>query len=442
MPTLIIPPHPPPEQDERLSAIFEIATALATEQRLDNLLPRFLSRLTATLHAAETGVILLYDPSIERLAPVTALGYKLAPLKRLRLALGEAMSGTALETGQPGLYPTPEAVEAARTGMTPENRGFFNQATTGLGEPRSAVCVPLIAAETAVGALVLENRSQTEAFGPDDLPFLKALAELVALAIENARLRDELQAVQTLEEANRLKAEVISTLAHEMRTPLTSIKGYSTALLMDDVSFGPEAQEEFLQIIDEECDVLEEIIHDLLESSIIDAGLLRLEPQPVMLPRLAQTVAHDVSRRSSTHRLLVDFPPDFPIIDADTNRIGQVLRNLIDNAIKYSPDGGLIVVRGEARGQEVVVSVADQGIGIAPEHLNRLFERFFRVRSGLGDRVVGSGLGLPIARTIVESHGGRIWAESQLGEGTTLFFTLPLHGLEKPASSEELNANE
>jgi signal transduction histidine kinase len=204
---------------------------------------------------------------------------------------------------------------------------------------------------------------------------------------------------------------------------------------MDDVSFDEEVQQEFLTIIDQECDVLEEIIHDLLESSIIDAGLLRLEPQPVMLPRLAQSVADDISRRSSNHRLLVDFPPNFPIIDADANRIAQVLRNLIDNAIKYSPDGGLIVVRGQASDTEVTVCVADQGIGIAPEHLNRLFERFFRVRSGLGDRVVGSGLGLPIARTIVESHGGRIWAESQVGEGTSLYFTLPLDG--PPAQIEE-----
>ena len=442
MPSPITPPNPPPNQDERLSAIFEISTTLVTEQSVQRLLPRFLSRLLATLRAAQTGVVLIYDLSAEQLAPISALGYDLAPLKRIRLAVGEAMSGTALETGQPGLYPTPETVKAIRMGMTPGNQALFQQATTGLGQPLSAVCVPLISAETKVGTLVLENRSQTEAFGPDDLPFLKALAELVALAIENARLRDELQAVETLEEANRLKADLISTLAHEMRTPLTSIKGYSTALLMEDVSFSAEGQREFLQIIDEECDVLEEIIHDLLESSIIDAGLLRLEPQPVMLRRLVGSVVDDIARRTRIHRILVDFPDDFPIIDADASRVSQVLRNLLDNAIKYSPDGGLVVVRGEAHAGEVTISVADQGIGIAPEHLNRLFERFFRVRSGLGDRVVGSGLGLPIARTIVESHGGQIWAESQPGEGTTLYFTLPLEGLAKQMENGEQSADE
>ncbi|MGD9100283.1 MAG: ATP-binding protein, partial [Anaerolineae bacterium] len=253
------------------------------------------------------------------------------------------------------------------------------------------------------------------------------VADLIALAIENTLLAQELQDTQALSEANRLKAELISTLAHEMRTPLTSIKGYSTALLMEDVSFDPQSQAEFLQIIDQECDVLQDLIHDLLESSIIDAGLLRIEPQPVRLPRLAQAVVNDVARRTDKHRLVLDFQ-DFPIVDADPQRIAQVLRNLLDNAVKYSPDGGIIVVRGEVNGDEVVVSVADQGVGLTPEDLNRLFEKFFRVESGLVRHVIGSGLGLPICHTIVESHGGRIWAESTVGEGTTLYFTLPLAG--------------
>jgi signal transduction histidine kinase len=175
----------------------------------------------------------------------------------------------------------------------------------------------------------------------------------------------------------------------------------------------------------------------LLESSIIDAGLLRLEPQPVELPRLAKNVTDDIARRTKIHRFLLDFPERFPILDADPDRIVQVLRNLLDNAVKYSPEGGLIVVRGEVREDEVVVSVADQGVGLNPEHLNRLFEKFFRARSSLGRHVVGSGLGLPISRTIVESHGGRIWAESQVGQGTTLFFALPLEGLSQGLAARE-----
>jgi signal transduction histidine kinase len=212
-----------------------------------------------------------------------------------------------------------------------------------------------------------------------------------------------------------------------MRTPLTSIKGFSTALLMDEISFDSPTQHEFLEIIDQECDVLTDLIHDLLESSIIDAGLLQLEREPIMISRLAQGVIDDIGRRTRKHRFLVDLD-QLPIVEADPKRIEQVLRNLLDNAVKYSPEGGMIVVRGQVSDDRLLISIADQGVGIAPEHLNRLFEKFYRVDSGLGGHVVGSGLGLPIAQTIVESHGGRIWAESQPGEGTTFYFTLPIEG--------------
>ncbi len=242
--------------------------------------------------------------------------------------------------------------------------------------------------------------------------------------------------LSTMAELARM-SDLISTLAHEMRTPLTSIKGYSTALLMEDVTFSPETQREFLQFIDAECDVLETLIHDFLESSIIDAGMLRLEIQPVKMPPLLKSVVDDIARRTQVHRFVVDFSKRFPILDADPDRIAQVLRNLLDNAVKYSPEGGLIVVRGELRAEEVVISVADQGVGLTPEHLNRLFEKYFRARSGPARHVAGTGLGLRIARAIVEGHGGRIWAESQLGVGTTLYFTLPLGGLSQQPTEAE-----
>ena len=244
--------------------------------------------------------------------------------------------------------------------------------------------------------------------------------------LEDARLMAELQNVRALEKADRFQTELISTLAHEMRTPLTSIKGFSTALLMEEIAFTLETRQEFLEIIESECDVLTDLIHDLLESSIIDAGLLRLELEPVILPRMVESVVRDIARQTAKHRIVVDFPSHFPIVEADPGRIMQVLRNLLDNAVKYSPQGGMIVIRGQVDETQVVVSVADQGVGIAPEHLNRLFEKFFRVESGLGRHVVGSGLGLPIAQTIIEGHGGHVWAESKLGQGSTFYLTLPL----------------
>jgi signal transduction histidine kinase len=423
-------------KDQKLSTIFAIAKILATEHDLEIMLSEFLSCLIETLEAAEAGILLLHDPSDGRLTVRAAQGYDLTTLEQIRLAPGESLCGKVFQTGQAELYPTPEAIAAAKADMASANREMFRAAIIGLRQPQSAICIPLITDQTKVGVLTLENRHQPESFLPADLPFLRAVADLIALSVKNAHLSEERQAAQVLEEANRLKSELISTLAHEMRTPLTSIKGYSTALLMEETTFSPETQQEFLQIIDEECDVLRDLIHDLLESSIIDAGLLRLEPQPVMLPRLAKSLTDDIANHTQQHRFLVDFPSHFPIVDADPDRIAQVLRNLLDNAVKYSPQGGLVVVRGEVREAEVVISVADQGVGIAPEHLNRLFEKFFRVESGLGRHVVGSGLGLPIAHTIVESHGGQIWAESQVEQGTTLYFTLPLRGLSQELAGQ------
>ena len=164
--------------------------------------------------------------------------------------------------------------------------------------------------QEAVGALVLESGRQAGLFLPEDLGFLQEVASLFALAISSFRPR--LQAAFALDEANRLKAELISTLAHEMRTPLTSIKGYSTALLLEEASFSPETQREFLQIIDQECDMLQELIHDLLESSAIDAGLLKFEPQPVRMLRLVQALLGDMARRTQNHRIRGRFSGRFP----------------------------------------------------------------------------------------------------------------------------------
>jgi signal transduction histidine kinase len=421
----------PVRNDQRMRTMYEIAKILATEHDVERMAPRLLACLMDMQEIADTGVLLLYDQDVAQLKVEAAQGCDLEALRDLHVSSEELMTDEALRVGRSAIYAEPQAVAVAAARLRAENAALFHCGTGGsAGESQghgvySVICIPLVVDRAEVGVLMLQNRERQHSFMPEDLTLLQPVANLLALSISNARLRTELEAVRSLSEANRLKAEVISTLAHEMRTPLTSIKGYATALLMEEASFNSQTQREFLQIIDEECDVLQDLIHDLLESSIIDAGFLKLDLQPVLVPRLASAIVDEFVHLSPRHRLMVDFPSPFPIVDADPQRITQVLRNLLDNAVKYSPNGGLVMVRGEVGETEVVLSVADQGEGIAPEHLNRLFEKFFRIKSGLGRHVVGTGLGLPIARTIVESHGGRIWAESQLGQGTTFFFTIP-----------------
>jgi signal transduction histidine kinase len=207
--------------------------------------------------------------------------------------------------------------------------------------------------------------------------------------------------------------------------PLTAIEGYSSALLLDEVDWSEDKRQEFLRMIEDECNNMQSMLMDMLDSSLIDIDQLNIERQPVRLQYIAQEVGGEIRRRAEIHQIMVDFPDKFPILEVDPRWIKQVFRNILDNAVKYSPDGGLIVIRGEERKSDVVITFADQGIGISPENLIPMFERYFRVRSATNLHIPGTGLGLPIARAIVEAHGGRIWAESKLNEGTTIHFSLP-----------------
>lgn len=241
-------------------------------------------------------------------------------------------------------------------------------------------------------------------------------------------LEDDMEA-RAQKRLEGLRSEILATLSHEMRTPLAAVKGYVTALLRDDVTWDDETRTEFLQVISDESDKLERMIKNILDMTAAETGTLLVEKRPILLPRLASEVVSKMTIGKPQHRFLLNFKPDFPVIEGDPMAIEQVLYNLLDNAAKYSRQGSLVVITGRANQNSVVISVADQGRGISPEHLNRLFEKYFRVKSGGG----GVGLGLPIARQIVEQHGGSIWAESTVGKGTTVYFTLPIYASGKDA---------
>jgi len=417
-----------------VSTLFEASKTLASIVTIEDILPAIQGTLVKSLRPAEAGVLFLFDDATGMLRVASSFGYDVDALDRISLRLGESMSGKVLESGRPEVWGTPDESAFAMANMSEYNRELFRLASRGLDFPKSAVGVPLIYREKKMGVLTLETFASDEWFSPSHVPFLQAFAELMIISINQIRLMHEAEKTRAVQEAERLRSELVAALAHDMRTPLTSIQGYASALLLEDVQWDEASKTQQLEIIEAEAEALQTMIQDLLESSIIDAGLLTLAEEPTLIPRLVEGVASEMSRRTAKHRFVISFPADFPIVRADPRRIEQVLRNLLDNAIKYSPDGGLVVVRGRVAASEVVVSVADDGVGIAPEHLNRLFEKFFRVKSPVGDKVRGTGLGLPVSRTIVESHGGRIWAESELGKGTTISFSLPY--------GESLEANE
>ena len=225
-------------------------------------------------------------------------------------------------------------------------------------------------------------------------------------------------------QADQLRTEVLAILSHELRTPLAAIKGYVTAMLLEEVAWPEEKRREFLQLISEEADNLQTMIAEILDTTRLETGLLQIERQPMRLHHAAREVADEMQQRTTSHHFVLDFPHTLPLIDADPRRIKQVFRNILDNAVKYSPDGGPIIISGRSTADFVQISIRDQGIGMTPEQHSHLFEKFYRAHSSAnGPR--GTGLGLAICRLIVEGHGGEIWAQSEEGEGSTFIFTVP-----------------
>ena len=227
-------------------------------------------------------------------------------------------------------------------------------------------------------------------------------------------------------ELDEMKSQLLSTVGHELRTPLASIKGFATTLLRQDVDWDEESRRDFLGIIDEESDRLSELISNLLDMSRIEAGTLRIEPEPTDLVPIVQETVDEFRYTTQIHDFQTELPGDLPNVHADPRRVRQVMRNLVENAVKYSPDGGPIRVTARSVSEGVQTSVSDRGLGIEPQYLELIFERFYQVDSASTRQVGGSGLGLAICRAIVEAHNGRIWAESRPGVGSTFRFTLPL----------------
>jgi PAS domain S-box-containing protein len=219
----------------------------------------------------------------------------------------------------------------------------------------------------------------------------------------------------------------ISVISHELKTPVSIIKGYAETLAREDAKWDRETLRDGLQVIVEEADRLAQQIGGLLEVSRLRAGGMRMELSDWALPPLAEQVVKRFAAQSGDKfQFELRFPDDFPPVYGDHERTRQVLENLISNAVKYSPDGGMIRVTGRVADDHAIVAVSDQGIGIVPEEQSKLFRRFYRVDNRLRRETQGAGLGLFLSRAIVETQGGRIWVDSQPGRGSRFSFTFRL----------------
>ncbi len=253
---------------------------------------------------------------------------------------------------------------------------------------------------------------------PADLIIARDISERKQLEKETARTME-------LEHMERMRREIIASVSHELRTPLTAIKGLADTLIQPDVKWDDKTQLDFLQTINREADVLTHLIEDLVEMSQIEAGVMKMNKSANQISDIVHLILHQVNILTDKHKFEIDIPPDLPHIYADEVRISEVITNLISNAVAYSPEGTRIILKATGTDKKITVSVTDQGIGIPAEHQEKVFNRFYRLESGVAHRRGGSGLGLAICKSIVKNHEGWIWVDSEPGQGSTFSFSLP-----------------
>jgi PAS domain S-box-containing protein len=347
---------------------------------------------------------------------MASLGLAWSYIYRQPLTVGEGIIGQVVATGYPSL-----TTNIGRTGTT--DPGTYHTATMKLA---SLLILPLRTRREMLGALIIAADDPEHGITDEKLPLAEVLAERAALAIENAKLyTEQVEARRKVEDLSRLKDEFLSIASHELRTPVTSIKGYTqlakTLIRENDLA----TSEEYLDIALDQIDRMSRLILELLDVSRIETGRLEIRREPIQWSTFVRDVVHRHHTAVSDRRFHLNVPDEARTVNGDRDRLEQVLGNLLENAVKYSPDGSEIFVGVEDRDGEMVTSVCDRGIGIPADEINQVFERFHRGRHVSSTNYGGLGLGLYITKQIIERHGGAIWVESREGSGTTFYFSLP-----------------
>lgn len=390
---------------EELEAVYAISRAVAQSINLDTALDEII-RLARPVFIFDNMVLYLQKGD-EPLEAAYARAIGRGRSQEADLAWGETTAQEALATGQ--------------VAILVEKMDDYEKDRTRL---RYSLGLPLSwGADNAMGSLVF-IRFGGPSFKPDQIRLSEFIAVHVAQLLGHTHLVQRVASLEAEHRLNRLQEDFIATVSHELLTPLGFIKGYATTLLRDDINWDDNARNEFLTIIDDEADRLKELIENLMDSSRLQAGTLRMSFQPLRLDTFLKDMVLRAGSRNEDIQIYLDLKVDGLQIQADPTRLAQVFDNLLTNAIKYAP-GARVMITLSVEGKQAIISVSDNGPGIAPEYQKNLFDRFFRVPSN-NVTVRGTGLGLYICRRIVLAHGGEINVESAIGKGTTFHIRLPV----------------
>lgn len=418
-------PAPPLTKAQRLERLLEISQRLNSTLELAPLL-QMIVEVAIDLTDSEASSILLYDPASGELRFEAAPGIPRGDLTKLSVPLESSVAGWIFTHGKPMVVQ-----DAAR-----DARVFRNVDRALNFQTRSLLGLPLLIKQEAIGVIEAVNKKGQGHYTEDDLAVLETLAAQAAIAIENARLLAKLQEANAeLMRLDRMKSDFIAIASHELRTPLGLILGHATFLK----EVVPQAHQEQMEVIIRSSMRLKSIIEDLSTIAHKDEGQSRVRREPFSIVKLIIDLASrfQEAAREKNIELGYDVPDSDPlIVEADRDKIDVALSNLIRNALTFTDAGGQVGIKAEGEGGYVKVFVVDTGIGIPAGEIDRIFDRFYQVESHLTRRHGGMGLGLSIAKSMIEMHNGQIWVESKEGTGSLFSFTLPVNERQASAASK------
>ena len=415
----------------QLTALGDVGRALSSTLDLDTVLQTIVTR-ASQLAGTDACSVYEYEEATEafHLRATHNLDEEVAALtRRTPTRKGEGIQGRMAVTRQPVQIPDIAAADAYRGPL----RDVLLRTGT-----RALLAIPMLREDELIGGFTVSKKTPG-VFAPEVIELLQTFATQSALAIQNARLfREIADKSRQLEAASRHKSEFLANMSHELRTPLNAILGFSEVLAERMFGEVNEKQAEYLQDILSSGRHLLSLINDILDLSKVEAGRLELELGRFHLPTALDNALTLVRERAIRHGITLTQTVDERVGDivADERKVKQILLNLLSNAVKFTPEGGRVGLTATAGDGAITIAVSDTGIGIAPEDQAAIFEEFRQVGRDDARKQEGTGLGLTLAKKFVELHGGRIWVQSQVGQGSTFSFTLPVRLDERGASDQ------
>ncbi len=397
-----------------LIPLYELSKAFMGMTNLEQLLTEIVE-VSCRETGADRASLMLLNEDGQTMTIQAAVGLPREVVDTTTIRLGEGISGIVAERREPVILDS----------AAPPSAEFKRLMKLDLIS--SAICVPLTVRQELIGVLNLSKLGHNKSpFTAGSLELASVLAGQSAIAIKNARLFEETQrAYSELKKLDKLKSEFINIASHELRTPLTVLLGY--AALLDEQA--DETTKRYTQSVIQSANRLNELVTDMLNLRYLEAGEMELELRPLRVSAVAEAVVHELGllAEEKAQVITIDVPEGMPVIWADARKMHLILSNLVSNAIKFTPQGGEIEIGAAMSEDELTMSVRDTGIGIPPEELDRLFDRFYQVGESLRREHQGLGLGLSIAKELVKLHQGKVWLESEVGKGSAAYFTVSRH---------------